>query len=94
MVMALDDEDKQTFRELLASYRESRAAVEGSADFGAKGGSGEQKHNNHRADSEAKAANLKHFLADKADEGVGDDELGEVGTLTPKQLADLKSELG
>lgn len=68
--------------------------LERSADFGAKGGAGEQKHNNYRAVYEANVSNLKHFLDDKADEGVRDDELGKAAKLTPNQLADLKTELG
>jgi hypothetical protein len=80
-------------RDLLKNFRTSRTAMTRSEDFGAPGGPGEQKYNDYRAVYEANAANLKHFLDDKAEEGVDDGELGKAATMTPTQLADLKREL-
>jgi hypothetical protein len=91
--MTLDNADKQTLRDLVENFRASRTAVARSENFGAPGGPGEQQYKSRQAVYEANAANLKHFLDEKAEEGVGDDELGKAATMTPMQLAELKREL-
>jgi hypothetical protein len=96
--MTLDDVDKQAlldaFRDKVVAFRTSSAAVAKTANFGAPGGDAERKHRDYQAAHQKDTDALKHLLADAADEGVSDDELGRAATLTPNQLADLRRELG
>lgn len=91
--MALDDAERQHFRDLVTAFRTSHRAVEAGANFGDRGGDAEKQHNGRVARRDADAAQLRHFLSEKAAEGVGDAELGKAGSITPKQFAELRSQL-